>query len=476
MQLFHYRSVRSALLEIENGTFHFAERKELNDPLEGFVHVYWQGDKAAWEGLFKHYMCSIANAVELYLLAADKERLQHNSIEMDIHRWDDVPFGAMLLNLRTKFLKDPDVQMLAEFYGGHRFKVYEKELRFIFRLIHKKALVMYLRDLQTKKLMPEEEAANLIKMFDVPLPVRNMLSQIESRLSDEKKRIHLIESIETGITDQQEFLYMQAANQNGFCLYGDCTVAQDGVMEKKTMSKIYQQRMWLTVASDFPINFVEQLKEMIYPESYVVCFSGKNNDSSMWGNYADCHRGVCLVYDIEEDSMISVKKSDLQERKLYVKPVMYGGDIIERNFFQTLGPLNGIQLKEWLSGTEDISSYYDEICSDKTGWRDRYWEVFDAKTYRKTKEWDHENEYRAAIDNFFHEFDDQQKRNLKFDWKILKGVIFGIGTTEYDKKKIWDALMKHKEELTDFTFYQAEYDEEADQKIYIRKKAIWKLL
>ena len=235
MQLFHYRSVRSALLEIENGTFHFAERKELNDPLEGFVRVYWQGDKAAWEGLFKHYICSIANAVELYLLAADKERLQHNSIEMDIHRWDDVPFGAMLLNLRTKFLKDPDVQMLAEFYGSHRFKVYEKELRFIFRLIHKKALVMYLRDLQTKKLMPEEEASNLIKMFDVPLPVKNMLSQIESRLSDEKKRIHLIESIETGITDQQEFLYMQAANQNGFCLYGDRTIAQDGVIEKKTM-------------------------------------------------------------------------------------------------------------------------------------------------------------------------------------------------------------------------------------------------
>ena len=39
MKLYHYRSISSALLEIENGTFHFASKEELNDPLEGFVRV-----------------------------------------------------------------------------------------------------------------------------------------------------------------------------------------------------------------------------------------------------------------------------------------------------------------------------------------------------------------------------------------------------------------------------------------------------
>lgn len=48
MKLYHYRSISSALLEIENGTFHFASKEELNDPLEGFVRVFWQGDKMAW--------------------------------------------------------------------------------------------------------------------------------------------------------------------------------------------------------------------------------------------------------------------------------------------------------------------------------------------------------------------------------------------------------------------------------------------
>lgn len=72
MKLYHYRSIKSALLELENGTFHFASKEELNDPLEGFVRVYWQGDKAAWEGLFRHYIYSVAHTLEFYLLEAEE--------------------------------------------------------------------------------------------------------------------------------------------------------------------------------------------------------------------------------------------------------------------------------------------------------------------------------------------------------------------------------------------------------------------
>ena len=75
MKLYHYRSINSALLEIENGTFHFASKEELNDPLEGFVRVFWQGDKMAWEGLFRHYIYSVARALKLYILKADDETL-----------------------------------------------------------------------------------------------------------------------------------------------------------------------------------------------------------------------------------------------------------------------------------------------------------------------------------------------------------------------------------------------------------------
>ena len=51
MKLYRYRNIESALAEIEQGTFYFASKEELNDPIEGYVNLYFQGDSPAWEGL-----------------------------------------------------------------------------------------------------------------------------------------------------------------------------------------------------------------------------------------------------------------------------------------------------------------------------------------------------------------------------------------------------------------------------------------
>ena len=50
MELYHYRSINAAVKEIQSCTFRFAAKEELNDPIEGYVRVYWKGDKQAWEG------------------------------------------------------------------------------------------------------------------------------------------------------------------------------------------------------------------------------------------------------------------------------------------------------------------------------------------------------------------------------------------------------------------------------------------
>ncbi len=47
-----------------------------------------------------------------------------------------------------------------------------------------------------------------------------------------------------------------------------------------------------------------------------------------------------------------------------------------------------------------------------------------AKTYRKLKAWEHEREYRLAIDNSFYNLNDLKNRNLKFHPRYLKGLIW----------------------------------------------------
>lgn len=82
--------------------------------------------------------------------------------------------------------------------------------------------------------------------------------------------------------------------------------------------------------------------------------------------------------------------------------------------------------------------------------------------------------YRIHIENTFYDYEKPESRNLQYDPKSLRGVIFGINTSEKDKKRIMEKLIDKKDVLEDFEFYQAEYDDEA-QKIKIRKKRFWKM-
>ena len=141
MQLYHYRSIESALAEIGDGTFHFASRDELNDPIEGFLRVYWQGDKSAWEGLFRNYVCSLYQAIEFYQLRADEEALHHQSLVIDIHARDHTPLGEIWKRIGDQFTADPTIQRLAEFYGRNRLKISEKELRLILHFVHGIAVI-----------------------------------------------------------------------------------------------------------------------------------------------------------------------------------------------------------------------------------------------------------------------------------------------------------------------------------------------
>ena len=155
MLIYHYRPIESALLEIEKGTFHFASREELNDPIEGYVRVFWQGDKAAWEGLFRNYICSLSQAIDLYLLRGDEEMLHHETLLVSLHRYDNVPLGDILKSLGDGFLADEEIQKLSAFYGNNRTKVFDGELQMILHFIHNKALIRCIHNCKDCRMIPE---------------------------------------------------------------------------------------------------------------------------------------------------------------------------------------------------------------------------------------------------------------------------------------------------------------------------------
>lgn len=467
MKLYHYRPIESAIKEIRDGTFHFASRNELNDPVEGYVRVFWQGDKAAWEGMLRNYICSLNQAITLYQLQGDEEMLRHRTLAVDLHHFDNVPLGKILKDLGDKFLEDEEVQKISAFYGNNRLKVDAGELCIILYFIHNRAMSICIQKSKKCGTISNEEADSLLKGIssfrDIPFP----FEQMENKLLDLNHRAIITKAAESIIEDMCEIGFVRYGFEDESFL---CGPRKDEDV-KDTITHARQKRNWLIVAVDFPRIYVEQLKDLIYPESYVVCFSGKNNNSVMWGNYADRHRGVCLIYEIGDKNSLTVRGDHAYN--LEAKPVNYGGDIIERNFFESFGRLNYTQIRMWLTGTEGLSSAYEAIKSEDE-WRQNYWNAYEAKTYKKLKAWEYENEYRLAITNTFYNFSQPESRNLKYDPKCLIGVIFGINTAEYDKWQIMKALREHVDDYENFIFYQAEYDEEG-QTIAIRDKSLWRI-
>ena len=105
MRIYHYRKIETALKEIQNGTFHFSSREELNDPIEGHLRVIWQGDRSPWQGLFRNYVCSLYNALGFYLLInADEESILHKTVLIDVHYADDKPIGQDFLYVGDQFM------------------------------------------------------------------------------------------------------------------------------------------------------------------------------------------------------------------------------------------------------------------------------------------------------------------------------------------------------------------------------------
>ena len=166
MKLYHYRSIENAILELKNGAFHFSTREELNDPLEGYLKIYWQGDKIACEGLLKNYVCSVDNAIMLYLVQADLDMLRENTLVMDIYSKHHVTRDKIWSQLTKKFIADEEVKKVISFYGDNNLKVYKDELAFLLRYFNTKALVLCIQSHMEHGSMDESDGQRILDVFE----------------------------------------------------------------------------------------------------------------------------------------------------------------------------------------------------------------------------------------------------------------------------------------------------------------------
>ena len=77
--IYRFRDAQKLLAykELENSEIYFSPYDQLNDPMEGFLNVFWQGDTIAWIGLIKHFILMSQLTVTGFLMGIKISKLKY---------------------------------------------------------------------------------------------------------------------------------------------------------------------------------------------------------------------------------------------------------------------------------------------------------------------------------------------------------------------------------------------------------------
>ena len=442
MELYHYRSIDSALSEISKGTFKFSGVPELNDPIEGYVDIYWQGDGPAWEGLFRNYIIGLYMSITSYRLDRDEKEIAKSAVPLNINAWKRLPLHDELMYVSEEFLDTDVVCNLIEQLSILNLIVSDAHLTLILRLVHEQAFYICGKRMIDKKFIGKDELA----LIEPKKITGDMIKPLILSLQDDQLSL---------ITNHAYQIIRYMLENAGLSL-----LSQDS-------SNNAQRIKWNKIRLNFPEIYVQRAKEIVFPPAYVVCFSIFPDNSPMWGNYACNHKGVCLIYSAKKDGqnyyipiqaglMATSISQGMHYRNEIIFPVKYTDNKIKRNFFESLAGLTYEWISSWLISQKGSQSRFLNVYHNQN-WRDAYWSDYLEAYFTKMTAWEYEQEYRMRVTDAF--FDDSKSFKLiPYSRECLTGVIFGIKTSLEDKCKILKVTKEAGYNLNSFDIREAIYD------------------
>ena len=123
-------------------------------------------------------------------------------------------------------------------------------------------------------------------------------------------------------------------------------------------------------------------------------------------------------------------------------------------------------MKLWYTDEQDnISDRASQVFGpdgDIETWQNNYWSNLDRDVCSKTKDWEYEQEYRLVLHGLLDTSLDKRRRTLTYDFNSLKGIIFGMRTSDEDKLRVIEVIRRKCEEndRMEFRFLQAYYSPE----------------
>ena len=442
--------------ELERQEIYFASLSELNDPMEGFTDILWQGDRIVWSNLLRHYIVCLDHACAFVAVAGEAQRIGWQDIPMVRLDATVAPQRRVLEEaILTEFLDDESVRSFVEALSSRSQPVRRNELSVYLRHLHTLALAIIYDCYERYGQMPKQpsiaelrqKGRKIVAEVARSLPLMNQVEAEHPHMEFSTDSIFLFQRL---MLDQLRLIHLY----NG-------TV--DGTKANKNFLFV-----------DFPDEYVREIEKLIYPRWYTACFMASCHDSSVWGNYGDRHQGVCLRFKVgSKGGLPAIRVNRIHgftgdqdivgpvDHQFY--PVEYTKHHAPVDFFRSMRlPIPTLK-SAWFSDRQgNISPIGQPLFSNLREWRERWRRDFMRGATCKLEAWNREEEYRLILAEGMLDYSTKERRKAKYDFHDLDGIIFGINTPTEKKLEISkiDETKCRQYNKFDITFYQAYYSRE----------------
>ena len=459
MEIYRFRSMENLLgeyQELENKTIYFASPDQLNDPMEGYRDIVWRGDKIVWTNFFKHYVfCLHVSYLGLQITPKSKEFVGDDLPILNGWNHLSTPEARRYFNdVWDKFLNLPYIPEIIEALASSNRKIRYTELKYYLQMIHPFFLPELIEIYIEHSLMPESERSVLPEELSVSDIFKSILTSI--KLFDEA---HTEEEINAALQQIAMIDYSNRLKHLRIIQQHKHLIPNEAYWNSRQL-----------VFADFPMVYLKEIERLLWPKWYTACFTKHYHNSSVWGHYACNHKGVCLIFESKQingsNGLELYYGADSSDRAIPLSKIRYVDKQDQVDFFRSIGRVTGFDAMEhWYTdeagNTSECASHIlrdGDLDSDKVAdWQRRHWNTFYRDITVKSKNWEYEEEYRLILGDGLSEFKEGKSRALRYDFNSLKGIIFGIKTSDDHRLKIIEIIQEKCEEYsrTDFKFYQA---------------------
>lgn len=453
--VYRFRSIEKLLefKELETQSIYFCPANDLNDPIENFRDIIWHGDKILWTNLFKNYLLCLYSVYLHIRIFGETEQLKPENIQV-FSTYDKLPtqkYKDYINKLFQEFFENENIKNLIEGLST-RENVRRNELLYYLENIH----LFCVSIIQNQDNTNEEKK----KVFDVSALLKSQLF-----IPDFFKWINKIKN-ETSVEYPEETF---------FSISGHVSQQSKILAALRTDKSEKNKRFYLL---SFPKLYVRQIEDLLFWPWYTACFSNTASNSSMWGYYAEGHKGVCLKFKTSKEH---------EKRGIFLRTITsegwsktggsskgygnvffplydinYEAKVRPVSFFRSIGrlPLPDL-IGQWHSKDgKETSPLVQDLFKNREEWHKNYWKTFLENISFKTQEWRHEEESRLVHHSLLSGTIPKEERLLNYSFNDLDGIIFGINMSEDHKSVVLQIVhdICQKEKRFDFNFYQASYN------------------